>query len=90
MAFSILLKIMTVIFKLEIGDSEVETLLLKKIFNVYFFERERERQSMSSWGQRKRETESEAGSRLWAVCTEPNAGLKLKNCKMVTPAEVDA
>ena len=28
-------------------------------------------------GQRERETESEAGSRLWAVSTEPDAGLEL-------------
>ena len=36
---------------------------------------ERQRQSMSG-GQRDRETESEAGSRLRAVSIEPNAGLE--------------
>ena len=36
--------------------------------------------------QREREgaTESEAGSRLQAVSTEPNKGLELKNCEMMT------
>ena len=28
-------------------------------------------------GQRERKTETEAGSRLWAVSTEPNTGLEL-------------
>ena len=35
-------------------------------------------------GQRERETESEAGSRLWAVSTEPNAGLELANREIMT------
>ena len=40
-------------------------------------------------GQRGREdTESEAGSRLWAVSTEPNAGLELMNGEIMTWAEV--
>ena len=30
------------------------------------------------------DTESEAGSRLRAGSTEPDAGLKLTNCEMVT------
>ena len=34
------------------------------------------------------DTESEAGSRLWAVSTEPNEGLKLTNCEIMTWAEV--
>ena len=34
------------------------------------------------------DTESEAGSRLWAVSTEPDAGLEPMNCEMVTWAEV--
>ena len=40
-------------------------------------ERERQRD-------RERETESKAGSRLLAVSTEPNAGLELTNCEIVT------
>ena len=39
-------------------------------------------------GQRERETESEAGSQLWAVSTEPDAGLKPTNLEIVTWAEV--
>ena len=40
-----------------------------------------------SWGGAEREgdTESEAGSRLWAVSTtEPDAGLELTNCDTMT------
>ena len=35
-------------------------------------------------GQRERETESETGSRLQAVSTEPDAGLKLTNREIMT------
>ena len=34
--------------------------------------------------EREGDTESEAGSRLRAVSTEPDAGLELVNCKIVT------
>ena len=50
-----------------------------------------EREPVSvSWGGAEREggTESEAGSRLWAVSTQPNAGLKLTNHEILTWAEV--
>ena len=33
-------------------------------------------------------TESKAGSRIWAVSTEPNTGLEPTNCKTMTWAEV--
>ena len=39
-------------------------------------------------GQGERETESEAGSRLWAVSTEPDAGLELTNREIMTWAKV--
>ena len=39
-------------------------------------------------GQRERETESEASSRLWAVSTEPVAGLNLTNHEIMIWAEV--
>ena len=39
---------------------------------------------MSREGQRERETESEAGSRLWAVSTEPYAGPELTNREIMT------
>ena len=35
-------------------------------------------------GQRERETESEAGSRLWAVSPETDEGLELMNGKIMT------
>ena len=49
----------------------------------------RQRQNMSGDGaERKGDTESETGSRLWAVSTEPDAGLGLTNCEITTWAEV--
>ena len=43
-----------------------------------------------NWGGADREgdTESETGSRLWAVSTEPDAGLELTDRKITTWAEV--
>ena len=47
-------------------------------FNIYSFLRDREKQSMSGGkAEREGDTESEAGSRLWADSTEPDARLKL-------------
>ena len=51
----------------------------KKIFFVYLFLRDRERETKHEEGrgrERERDTEPEAGSRLRAVSTEPNAGLE--------------
>ena len=54
-------------------------------FNVYLFLRERERQSASGGGaERTGDRESEAGSRLRAVSTEPDVGLKLMNQEIMT------
>ena len=52
--------------------------------------RERERETGTSGGGAEREgdTESKAGSRLQAVGTEPDAGLKPMNRKIMTRAEV--
>ena len=50
-------------------------LFIFNFFNVYVYLRENERDS--AWageGQREMETESEAGSRLWVVSTEPTWG----------------
>ena len=48
-----------------------------------------DRQSMSGGGaEREGDTESEAGSRLWAISTEPDVGLKPTNREIMTPAEV--
>ena len=60
---------------------------LKKFFNVYFWDRER--QSMNGGGsEREGDTESETGSTLWVVSTEPDAGFELTHCEIRTWAEV--
>ena len=52
---------------------------------MFIFERDRERPSASEGGaERDRGTESKAGFRLQAVSTEPDAGLKLWNCEIMT------
>ena len=48
--------------------------------NVYFFER--------GGDESEGDTESEAGSWLWAVSTEPNARLEPTNCEIMTGAKV--
>ena len=54
---------------------------------IYFWDRER--QSMNRGrAEREGDTESEMGSRLWAVSTEPDAGLELTDCEIMTWAEV--
>ena len=62
-------------------------LFLKLFLNVCLFLRERQRQR-ASWAEREEDTESKAASRLWAVSTEPNAGLELMNGKIMTWAKV--
>ena len=48
-------------------------------------DRERQRPSMRWVGaEREDHTESEVGSRLRAVSTEPDAGLKLTSCEIMT------
>ena len=49
----------------------------------------REIQNMSRGGaEREGDTKSKAGYRLRAVSTEPDAGLELMNCEIMTWAEV--
>lgn len=55
--------------------------------NVYFWDRERQRMN-GAGAEREGDTESEAGSRLWAVSTELDAGLELTNREIMTWAEV--
>ena len=56
-------------------------------FNIYLFLRQRE--SMNGGGaEREGDTEWEAGSRLWAISSEPDAGLELMDREIVTWAEV--
>ena len=59
---------------------------LKNFFSVYLFLTQR--QSVNRRAEREGETESETSSRLWAVSTEPDAGLKPTNCEMMTWAKV--
>ena len=59
------------------------------IFLTFIYFWDRERQSLNKGGaEREGDTESEAGSRLWAISPEPNAGLKLTDCEIMTWAEV--
>ena len=53
---------------------------------ISFWERERDQEWVGVW-QRERETESEAGSMLWAVSTEPDVGLEPANQDIMTWAE---
>ena len=52
-----------------------------------FFLRQRDR-AWTGEGQREGDTESETGSRLWAVSTEPDVGLELTDREIMTWAEV--
>ena len=65
-----------------------ESTLKKKIFfNVSLFLRERGSEIECGWGrgrEREGDTESEAGSRLWAVSMEPHMGVELMNHKIMT------
>ena len=55
------------------------------IFFNYFLMFIFKRDSANRGGtERERDRESEAGSRLQAVSTEPNAGLKLTYCEIMT------
>ena len=53
------------------------------------FERERETEREQGRGrEREGDTEPQAGSRLWAVSTEPDMGLEITDCEIMTWAEV--
>ena len=54
---------------------------------IYFWDNARDR-AQAAEGQTEGNTESEAGSRLWAVSPEPNVGLELTNREIMTWAEV--
>ena len=59
---------------------------LKKFLNIYsLLERQRDRESTNRGGaERGGDTESEAGSRLRAVSTEPDAGRELTSYGITT------
>ena len=74
-----------------LGSCERDVWTLREIIyiflNVYLFLRQRE--SMNRGGaEREGDTESETGSGLWAVSTEPDAGLELMDREIMTWAEV--
>ena len=52
---------------------------------IYFWDRDR---AWTGEGQREGDTESETGSRLWAISTDPDAGLELTEREIMTWAEV--
>ena len=54
---------------------------------IYFWERQRQNVS-GLRAEREGDTESKAGSRLWAVSTEPDTELELTSCEIMTWAEV--
>ena len=61
------------------------------IFNVYLFlrDRDRERERESRGGaDREGDKESEAGSRLQTVSTEPDMGLETTNREIMTQAKI--
>ena len=72
---------------LAVGMTVLFFLFKKKLFffNIYL-SFERQRQNMSWEGDRERGgvTDSEAGSRLRAVSTEPDAGLEPMNHEIMT------
>ena len=67
--------------------SELNSLKIQKLsdFFLMFYFWERERECVSRRGtEREGDTESKAGSRFRAVSTEPDAGLELTNCEIMT------
>ena len=58
---------------------------LFSFFNVHSFLRDRETEHEQGRGrEREGDTESEVGSRLRAISTEPDAGLELMDCEIMT------
>ena len=52
---------------------------------MFIYSGERERETQHKRGvEREGDTESEAGSRLGAVGTEPDVGFELTNCEIMT------
>ena len=65
----------------------MEVSILKLFFNIYSFLSERDRACVGG-EDREGDKESKAGSRLWAVSTEPNTELELTDHKIMTWVEV--
>ena len=64
------------------------TLGLNNCFNIYLFLRESQSATRGE-AEREEDTESEAGSRPWAVSTEPDVGLELTIREILTWAKLD-
>ena len=62
--------------------SESKDMCTLFFFLMCIFERETEYEWRGT--EREADTESKAGSRLRAVSTEPDAGLELTNCEIMT------
>ena len=72
---------------MHLQDTDPFFFLIFFLTFIYFWDRER--QSMNGGGaEREGDTEWEAGSRLWAISPEPDAGLKLTDREIATWAEV--
>ena len=68
---------------------EKEKVIIKKnFFNVYFWEKDRDRVWVGKGQTAGRDTESKSGSRLQAIRTEPDLGFELTKYEIVTWAEV--
>ena len=65
------------------GFVKLDGMAILIFFNVYLILRERKHERGRS-RETEGDTESEAGSRLRAVSTESDMGLKLINCKIMT------
>ena len=60
-----------------------------KFLHLFILETQRETEHKRRRGRESEwDTESKAGSRLWAVSTEPAAGLELTSCEIMTWAQV--
>ena len=59
-----------------------------KFFKLLFIFWDREKECKQGWGRERGDTESEEDSSLWAVSTEPDAGLEPMNGVTMTWAEV--
>ena len=63
--------------------------MLTFIVLSYFILSKRERKRESDWGEGQRERERERIlSKIHTISTEPSMGLGLKNCKILTEAEI--
>ena len=68
-------------------DYDIMPFCISLISFLTFYLFLRQRETEHEWGrgrEREGDTESEAGSRLQAVSPEPDVGLELPNCEIMT------